>query len=131
MIDSVREDLVVSRDQVKQSEAARVELQEVIRRLSEQVKDDSANHLKFQEYQVSENKKLQEELERVKADKLKLENEVGQKDLTLRILTERNLSLSSEVLQHKAELERRKDVDSQLYTANEIIFKITESKQRV
>ena len=77
-----------------------------------------------------ENKRLQEELNKVKEEKLTLEKDLGQKNITIQILTETNLSLHAEILEMKQELKRKEDVEKQLEAADGIITKLSESKNR-
>lgn len=55
---------------------------------------------------------------------------MGQKNLTIQILTETNLHLKSELLSMHEELKRKEDVEKQLASANEMIQKLNESKGR-
>ncbi len=79
---------------------------------------------------IQEQKKLQAELDKTRADKLELEKDVGQKTIMIQILTETNLQLNGTISQQQDELRRREDVERQLVAANEVISKLNESKAR-
>ncbi len=56
---------------------------------------------------------------------------MGQKNITIQILTERNLQLSAQILSLKQEVQRLHDVEKQLSVANDVISSLTESKLRI
>jgi esterase/lipase len=56
---------------------------------------------------------------------------LGQKNITIQILTERNLQLSAQILSLKQEVQRLHDVEKQLSVANDVISSLTESKLRI
>ena len=78
-----------------------------------------------------ENKRLQAELDKVKSEKLELEKDLGQKNITIQMQTERTLQLNAEIEHLRNDLQRRQDVDKQIQTANEIIQKLNESKGKL
>ena len=58
-----------------------------------------------------ENKRLQAELDKVKSEKLELEKDLGQKNITIQMQTERTLQLNAEIEHLRNDLQRRQDVD--------------------
>mmetsp|Transcript_29553 Transcript_29553/g.28749 ORF Transcript_29553/g.28749 Transcript_29553/m.28749 type:complete len:87 (-) Transcript_29553:638-898(-) len=85
-----------------------------MKQTSVQINELGGSNKKLHETLIDENKKLQDELDRVKTEKLQLEKDLGQKHLTIQILTESALSMKSEILSLKEELRRREDVEKQL-----------------
>jgi chromosome segregation ATPase len=129
--ESVKVDLQISRDTLQDSEANRVVLQEQLRQFSLQMQDEAAKNHKFQETLISENKRLVAELERARVERLELEKELGQRSVTVQVLTERALQLSSEVTALRAQLARTEDVERQLATANQIVQKLNDTKAKL
>jgi hypothetical protein len=77
-----------------------------------------------------ENKRLQEELNTVKHEKQELEKDIASKNITIQVLTEKNLHLNGEIMEMNQEIKRNTDIERQLAIANEKIQKLTESKYR-
>eukprot|EP00347_Sterkiella_histriomuscorum_P019812 403340205 len=131
VIDSVREDLQMVRDQLRESEQSRLLMQEQLRLNSIRALEESQKNQKFQETLIMENKRLQSELDKVKMERYELEKDLGQKNITIQMQTERNLQLTAEIEALRQELQRKEDVERQLQTANDIIGKLSESKAKI
>ena len=83
VIDAVRADLALSQQLVKESEQARVALQEHMKQTAQQIKEEATKNVKFQDTLIMENKHLLEELDTVKQQKVELEKDLGQKNITI------------------------------------------------
>ena len=94
-MDSVREDLALAREQLRISEAARLQLQDQMRQNAHEAQELGEKNSKFNETLINENKRLEDELNKIRHEKAELERDVGQKSITIQILTERNLHLSA------------------------------------
>jgi len=131
VLDSVRDDLAIARDHLQQSESARALLQEQLRANGERAREEEAKNKKYQETLIMENRRLQEELDKTKSEKGQLERDLGQKNLTIQMQTQKTLELTSTIERLTYELQRLQDVDRQKETASQIVAKLNEQKARL